>query len=215
MIPALEHRWRQLLLLVASLWVLLSFVVNVVAVPNLVQNIEANLWGYQKHLTSMSFGLLIAYPAARATIGPSPRPRLRVFDFEHQQTNHAHEVAGLRPLPEETETLGLPKLETTTSAGFLSALEIFRHAQVQGWSAHIQEIREPKPNQLEFVVLDESGTHGTVDFRSTPSHEASTEPIFALKLKILDKQAMVYRSLTPGGGQWRIEPRGMVRRPST
>ena len=76
MIPALEHRWRQLLLLVASLWVLLSFVVNVVAVPNLVQNIEANLWGYQKHLTSMSFGLLIAYPAARATIGPSPRPRL-------------------------------------------------------------------------------------------------------------------------------------------
>ena len=139
----------------------------------------------------------------------------RVFDFEHQQTNHAHEVAGLRPLPEETEALGLPKLETTTSAGFLSALEIFRHAQVQGWSAHIQEIREPKPNQLEFVVLDESGTHGTVDFRSTPSHEASTEPIFALKLKILDKQAMVYRSLTPGGGQWRIEPRGMVRRPST
>ena len=74
MIPALEHRWKQLLLLISSAWILLSFVVNVLAVPNLVQNTEANLWGYQQHLTSLSFGLLVAYPAARATIGPSPRP---------------------------------------------------------------------------------------------------------------------------------------------
>ena len=76
MIPALEHRWKQLLLLISSAWILLSFVVNVLAVPNLVQNTEANLWGYQQHLTSLSFGLLVAYPAARATIGPSPRPRM-------------------------------------------------------------------------------------------------------------------------------------------
>lgn len=76
MIPALEHRWRQLLLLVSSAWILLSFVVNVLAVPNLVQNTEANLWGYQQHLTSLSFGLLVAYPAARATIGPLPRANL-------------------------------------------------------------------------------------------------------------------------------------------
>ena len=74
MIPALEHRWKQLLLLISSAWILLSFVVNVLAVPNLVQNTEANLWGYQQHLTSLSFGLLVAYPAARATIGPSARP---------------------------------------------------------------------------------------------------------------------------------------------
>ena len=76
MIPALEHRWKQLLLLISSAWILLSFVVNVLAVPNLVQNTEANLWGYQQHLTSLSFGLLVAYPAARATIGPSPRPSM-------------------------------------------------------------------------------------------------------------------------------------------
>jgi len=76
MIPALEHRWKQLLLLISSAWILLSFIVNVLAVPNLVQNTEANLWGYQQHLTSLSFGLLLAYPAARATIGPSPRSRL-------------------------------------------------------------------------------------------------------------------------------------------
>ena len=76
MIPALEYRWKQLLLLVSSAWILLSFVVNVLAVPNLVQNTEANLWGYQQHLTSLSFGLLLAYPAARSTIGPSPRPNL-------------------------------------------------------------------------------------------------------------------------------------------
>ena len=76
MIPALEHRWRQLLLLVSSAWILLSFVVNVLAVPNLVQNTEANLWGYQQHLTSLSFGLLVAYPTARATIGPLPRANL-------------------------------------------------------------------------------------------------------------------------------------------
>ena len=76
MIPALEHRWKQLLLLASSGWILLSFVVNVLAVPNLVQNTEANLWGYQQHLTSLSFGLLLAYPVARATIGPSPRPNL-------------------------------------------------------------------------------------------------------------------------------------------
>ena len=76
MIPALEHRWRQLLLLVSSAWILLSFVVNVWAVPNLVQNTEANLWGYQQHLTSLSFGLLVAYPTARATIGPLPRANL-------------------------------------------------------------------------------------------------------------------------------------------
>ena len=61
MIPALEHRWKQLLLLISSAWILLSFVVNVLAVPNLVQNTEANLWGYQQHLTSLSFGLLVAY----------------------------------------------------------------------------------------------------------------------------------------------------------
>ena len=76
MIPALEYRWKQLLLLVSSAWILLSFVVNVLAVPNLVQNAEANLWGYQQHLTTLSFGLLVAYPGARATIGPAPRPKL-------------------------------------------------------------------------------------------------------------------------------------------
>lgn len=76
MIHALEHRWKQLLLLASSAWILVSFVVNVLAVPNLVQNTEANLWGYQQHLTSLSFGLLLAYPVARATIGPSPRPNL-------------------------------------------------------------------------------------------------------------------------------------------
>ncbi|MBL21286.1 MAG: hypothetical protein CMJ37_00355 [Phycisphaerae bacterium] len=81
MIPALEHRWKQLLLLVSSAWILLSFVVNVLAVPNLVQNTEANLWGFQQHLTSLSFGLLVAYPAARATIGPSPRPCLEWQTF--------------------------------------------------------------------------------------------------------------------------------------
>ena len=81
MIPALEHRWKQLLLLASSGWILLSFVVNVLAVPNLVQNTEANLWGYQQHLTSLSFGLLLAYPVARATIGPSPRPNLEWQPF--------------------------------------------------------------------------------------------------------------------------------------
>lgn len=81
MIAALEHRWKQMLLLASSGWILLSFVVNVLAVPNLVQNIEANLWGYQQHLTSLSFGLLLAYPVARATIGPSPRPNLEWQSF--------------------------------------------------------------------------------------------------------------------------------------
>ena len=81
MIPALEHRWKQLLLLVSSAWILLSFVVNVLAIPNLVQNTEANLWGYQQHLTSLSFGLLVAYPSARATIGPSPRPGMERQTF--------------------------------------------------------------------------------------------------------------------------------------
>ena len=55
--------------------------VNVLAIPNLVQNTEANLWGYQQHLTSLSFGLLVAYPSARATIGPSPRPGMERQTF--------------------------------------------------------------------------------------------------------------------------------------
>ncbi len=81
MIPALEYRWKQLLLLVSSAWILLSFVVNVLALPTLVQNVDANLWGYQQHLTTLSFGLLVAYPAARATIGPAPRPKLEWHSF--------------------------------------------------------------------------------------------------------------------------------------
>ncbi len=124
------------------------------------------------------------------------------------------ELSGHIPLPSETEALGLPTLEVTTTSGFQTAVDVFEHAKTQGWATYIQQIREPRPNQLELVVSDGSGTQGLVDFRNTPSHEAGSEPLFALKLKILDKQAMVYRSLTPGGGHWRIEPRGMVRRPA-
>ena len=118
------------------------------------------------------------------------------------------------PLPAEVKALSLPVLDVSTSSGLSTAIQVFAHAKAQGWSSFIDEIREPNPNQIELVVTDNSGTQGLVDFRSTPSHEAGTEPVFASKLKILDKQAMVYRSLTPGGGHWRIEPRGMVRRPS-
>ena len=118
------------------------------------------------------------------------------------------------PLPAEVKALSLPVLDVSTSSGLSTAIQVFAHARAQGWSSFIDEIREPNPNQIELLVTDNSGTQGLVDFRSTPSHEAGTEPVFALKLKILDKQAMVYRSLTPGGGHWRIEPRGMVRRPS-
>lgn len=121
---------------------------------------------------------------------------------------------GVIPLPSEVEALSLPVLDVSTGSGLSTAIQVFTHARSQGWSSFIDEIREPAPNQIELVVTDGSGTQGLVDFRSTPSHEAGTEPVFALKLKILDKQAMVYRSLTPGGGYWRIEPRGMVRRPA-
>ena len=121
---------------------------------------------------------------------------------------------GCIPLPSEAESLSLPVLNVSTSSGLSTAIRVFEHARSQGWSSFIDQIREPKPNQIELVVTDSSGTQGLVDFRSTPSHESGTEPVFALKLKILDKQAMVYRSLTPGGGHWRIEPRGMVRRPA-
>ena len=111
--------------------------------------------------------------------------------------------------------LSLPVLDVSTKQRPLNCrTSLLQHAKAQGWSSFIDEIREPNPNQIELLVTDASGTQGLVDFRSTPSHEAGTEPVFALKLKILDKQAMVYRSLTPGGGHWRIEPRGMVRRPS-
>ena len=121
---------------------------------------------------------------------------------------------GRVPLPSETEALSLPVLDVSTSSGLSTAIQVFKHAKLHGWSSFIDEIREPKPNQIELIVTDGSGTQGLIDFRSTPSHEAGTEPVFTLKLKILDRQAMVYRSLTPGGGHWRIEPRGMVRRPA-
>ena len=124
------------------------------------------------------------------------------------------QVSGFVPLPSESKALSLPVLDVSTSNGFSTAIDVFEHARAQGWSAFIEQIREPQPNQIELVVSDASGTQGLVDFRSTPAHEAGTEPLFALKLKILDKQAMVYQSLTPGGGHWRIEPRGMVRRPA-
>ena len=143
----------------------------------------------------------------------------RLFDVNpsfvaksHSLTNF--QLSGLVPLPSESEALSLPTLDVRTNTGLSTAIEVLNHAEAQGWSAFIEQIREPKPNQLELVVLDASGTHGLVDFRSTPTHEAGTEPLFEMKLKILDTQAMVYRSLTPGGGHWRIEPRGMVRRPS-
>ena len=123
------------------------------------------------------------------------------------------EMGGV-PLPSEVEAMSLPALDVSTSSGLSTAIQVFAHARSQGWSSFIDEIREPAPNQIELVVTDTSGTQGLVDFRSTPSHEAGTEPVFASKLKILDKQAMVYRSLTPGGGHWRIEPRGMVRQPA-
>lgn len=143
----------------------------------------------------------------------------RIFDvdasFVSKSTARTNlTLAGFVPLASESKALSLPVLDVSTSHGFSTAIEVLQHAKAQGWSSFIEEIREPQSNQIELVVSDASGVQGLVDFRSTPAHEAGTEPLFALKLKILDKQALVYQSLTPGGGKWRIEPRGMVRRPA-
>ena len=157
--------------------------------------------------------------AAPQTIHISVVTGERLFDvtpslLANSDASSDFKALGGIPLPSEVEALSLPVLDVSTSSGLSTAIQVLAHARSQGWSSFIDEIREPAPNQIELVVTDGSGTQGLVDFRSTPSHEAGTEPVFALKLKILDKQAMVYRSLTPGGGHWRIEPRGMVRRPS-
>lgn len=143
----------------------------------------------------------------------------RIFDvdpsFLSKSTGSTNfTLNGFVPLASESKDLSLPVLDVSTNHGFSTAVEVLQHAKAQGWSSFIEEIREPQSNQIELLVSDASGVQGLVDFRSTPTHEAGTEPLFALKLKILDKQAMVYRSLTPGGGKWRIEPRGMVRRPA-
>jgi hypothetical protein len=178
-----------------------------------IQSLQARLMGLG-HFKSAKVSI-----ASPETLDISVLTGERLFDFnplfaDESWPESTSDLSGFIPLPSETEAMGLPTLEVTTASGFQAAVEVFAHAKARGWSTYIQQIREPRPNQLELVVLDGSGTQGWVDFRSTPSHEAGTEPLFALKLKILDKQAMVYRSLTPGGGHWRIEPRGMVRRPA-
>lgn len=179
-----------------------------------------NLQTLQRQIMNLGhFRSAKVWIAAPRSISISVLTGERIFDFNPSSMAKSagptsFTLAGLVPLASESEALSLPVLDVRTSHGFSTAIEVFQHAKAQGWSSFIKKIREPQLNQIELVVSDASGVQGLVDFRSTPTHEAGTEPLFALKLKILDKQAMVYRSLTPGGGHWRIEPRGMVRRPA-